>query len=553
MKNLRGLTAVVLSLFMILSMTTQAFAVVDLSEVDEKTEMLEKIDDILSKLSSKITKEVTSVRNGSVAGEWLIIALARGEQEVPKDYYEKYYANIEKLLKDEEAILSKNKFTEYSRLIMGLSSIGVDSRDIAGYNLLDYLKDVDKITIQGINGPTFALIAYNSNNYEFPKLDEKNNITATEDNLIKYILEQQFDDGGFALSKGFNSIDVDITSMVLQALSNYQDRDDVTEAIKKSLIKLSDMQKDDGSFMSWGDKNCESTCQTIIALTSLGINPRQDERFIKGDVNLIDNLIDTFYVDGQGFKHVSKGTVDQMATEQAMLALTSYKRFLQDKNKIYDMTDAVKQINSDDQESVEEKIEFINKFTDIENHKKKEFIIKLAANGIVNGKGQKDIFAPDEYITRAEIAKIAVVGMKLTEETTDKFTDVDSSKWYAAYVGACEKAGLVTGVEQEDGYVFNPTDNITIQEVAAIVMRAAEKLGESDQISNSEILTYLCGFSDYGKSAKWARKSLALCLKNEFMPDEALTLRPTENATRAEVAEMFANMLTKFKMIKDVK
>lgn len=552
MKNLRCLTAIVLSLFMIFSMNTQAFAVVDLTKTNDETEMIEKIDNILLELSSKITKEITSVANGSVAGEWLIIALARGEQNVPDDYYEKYYANIEKLLKEKDGILSENKYTEYSRLILGLSSIGVDVKNIAAYNLLDYLKDTDKITIQGINGPTFALMAYNSNNYDFPKLDEKNKITATEDNLIKYILDQEFEDGGFALSKTFNNIDVDITAMVLQALSNYKDRENVADAIEKSLNRLSDMQKEDGSFMSWGDKNSESTCQTIIALTSLGIDPRKDDRFIKNDINLVDNLIDTFYVEGQGFKHVSKGTVDQMATEQAMLALTSYKRFLQGKNKIYDMTDAKKQIST--QEKIEEdKIAYTNKFTDIDNHPKKESIISLAANGIVNGKGSQNIFAPDDYITRAEIAKIAVVGMNLAEEKTDKFIDVDDSKWYASYVGACEKAGLVTGVEGENGYVFNPTDNITIQEVAAIVMRAAEKLGESDQISNSEILTYICGFSDYGDSAKWARKSLALCLKYEYMPDEALKLRPTENASRAEVAEMFSNMLLKFKMIKEVK
>lgn len=552
MKSLRVITALVLSLVMILSMTTSAFAVVDLSQVDEKTEIIEKIDDILSDLSSKITKEISSVEYGSVAGEWLIISLARSQQEVPESYYDNYYANIESLLKDKEAILTSNKYTEYSRLIMALSAIGVDSRQVAGYNLFDYLKDIDKITIQGINGPTFALIAYNTRNYKFPELDEKNKVTATEENLIKFILGRQLDDGGFALSKSLNNLDVDITSMVLQALSNYQDRADVSLVIEKSLNRLSEIQKDDGNFYSWGDSNSESTSQTILALTSLGIDPRKDTRFIKGNVNLVDNLIDTFYIEGQGFKHIAKGSVDQMATEQAMLALVSYKRFLQDQNSIYDMTDAENMINTGENSSAENKLVFENKFTDIDNHPKKNSIIKLAANKIVNGKNE-NTFAPDDFITRAEIAKIAVVGLQLDQVSSDKFSDIDDTKWYAKYVGACEKAGLVNGVENAGKYNFNPSDNITIQEVAAVVMRAAKTLGQSDDISNAEILNYLCAFSDYVDSAKWARKSLALALKYEYMPDDALTLRPTEYATRAEVAEMFANMLSEFSMIKDVK
>lgn len=534
------------------------FMKVDLtkSKTNKNSVEIVKIKNILEDMAETTTEEITYPKFGPVAGEWLILALARGNQEVPEGYYDKYYADVVKELESKKGILTSNKYTEYSRLILGLSSIGVDPTDVGGYNLFDYLQDLDKIKLQGINGPTYALLAYNSNDYDFPASDDEKSI-ATEDALIQAILDEQLDDGGFALSKAVGVTDIDITAMVLQALSAYQDREDVKAATDKALEKIEKLESEDGYFIYYGIENCESLSQVIIALTSLGINPANDDRFVKGDYNLVDNLIDSFYEDGKGFKHTESGSVSESPTQQAVIALTSYLRLLQGETDIYDMTDAETLINKvdtepSDKENVEENSEgktYTYKFSDIADSPQKDSILKLASAGIIAGK-TFTTFAPEDGITRAEIAKIAAVGLKFKESSNNVFNDVDKTKWYADYISACANAGLINGIQEGNDFVFKPDDYITRQEVAAIIARAAESLGEDANLSNSEILTYLCGFSDYTKSTKWARKSLAVCLKYEFMPSDDLTLRPTEYATREEVAEMFANMLEKYDLLK---
>ena len=44
---------------------------------------------------------------------------------------------------------------------------------------------------------------------------------------------------------------------------------------------MSNAQNENGGFASWGSVNSESCAQVLVALTSLGIDPTNDERFIK--------------------------------------------------------------------------------------------------------------------------------------------------------------------------------------------------------------------------------------------------------------------------------
>src|SRR5699024_10074836 len=98
--------------------------------------------------------------------------------------------------------------------------------------------------------------------------------------------------------------DPDITGMAVQALVAYynDEHPEVKAAVDKALACLSEIQRDDGGFASWGTVNAESCAQVIVALTALGINPDSDPRFIKNDCSVLDALL-AFAVDGGGFKH----------------------------------------------------------------------------------------------------------------------------------------------------------------------------------------------------------------------------------------------------------
>ena len=42
---------------------------------------------------------------------------------------------LKKRVKDQEGVLSDNRYTEYSRAVMALKSIGKDPTDIGGYDI----------------------------------------------------------------------------------------------------------------------------------------------------------------------------------------------------------------------------------------------------------------------------------------------------------------------------------------------------------------------------------------------------------------------------------
>ena len=280
-------------------------------------------------------KALDGVKGDELAfgSEWLVIALARSGREVPDSYYD----SVVKAVQDADGVLSDRKFTEYSRTILALTAIGKDPTNVGGYDLLSKLADMDDVTFQGLNGAIFALIALDSNKYDVPAVADGGK-QVTRNGLVAYILEQQLSDGGWALSG--DSADPDMTAMALQALAAYRTGDKaVQSAVDKALKTLSDMQQADGGYSSWGTLNSESCAQVIIALTALGIDPAKDSRFAKNGLTVLDALL-SFALDG-GFRHTADGERNDMATEQALCALTAYARLLDGKTALYDMTDVL--------------------------------------------------------------------------------------------------------------------------------------------------------------------------------------------------------------------
>lgn len=287
---------------------------------------------------------------GSINGEWQILGLARSGQEVDASVYSQYKANVIQEVKEKKGILHEKKYTEYSRVILALTALGEDVTNVGGYNLLEPLSDFDQTVWQGVNGAMFALIAFDSHNYEIPTAAAGKTQT-TRQNLIQYILDHRTQDGGWAMSG--QVADPDLTGMGIQALSPYYDSNaQVKAAVDAALQRLSDLQLSDGTYASGGSSTSESCSQVIVALSSLGIDPNTDSRFIKNGKSVVDGLL-SFSVAGGGFKHLSSGTMNQMATEQGYYALTAYERYKNGQNRLYDMTDVAVKSDYDKTEEVQ--------------------------------------------------------------------------------------------------------------------------------------------------------------------------------------------------------
>ena len=540
MRRIKRISAWILTLAILLTLTVPAFAASSVqSEVQGS--------------AAYMVSAVKSPEVGSIGGEWAIIGLARFGYTVPANYYDDYYARVEKYVKNCSGVLHERKYTEYSRVILALTAIGRDPSNVAGYNLLMPLGDFEKTIWQGLNGPIWALIALDSGNYEIPK-NPSAKTQATRQLYIDEILNNQMKDGGWSLT-GTGESDVDITAMALQALAKYQDQKAVKTATDSALTWLSKNQDSKGGYASWGTTNVESVAQVIVALCELGMD-LNDSRFVKNGHTLTENLL-SFRQSNGGFYHVLDGSDgnNQMSAEQGFYALVAIDRAENGKNSLYRMGDVtkattkpsttVKKGSADASVSVPAVTAPGTTFSDVKNHANKAAIEALASRGIINGMGQ-GTFMPNKTMTRAEFAAIVTRALGLTAKDTKVFSDVPSSKWYAGYIGTANSSGIVNGVGNGK---FNPEGTITRQEAAAMVARAAKLCGLDTAMDAAATRDMLAQFGDYRSVASWAKEPMAFCYSANILDQSDLNIEPTKAILRCEIAQMLYNMLTAAELI----
>lgn len=299
--------------------------------------------EILAQTAAYLSASVPDPGVSSIGGEWAVIGLARNDS-LPADYAASYYSNLVRTLRDTGGVLHRVKYTEYSRVVIALSSLGFDPTDVAGYDVLSPLGDFDQVCWQGANGPIWALIALDSRGYDAPTAPDGKRQT-TRDALIDAVLDSEIAGGGWALSGSVP--DVDMTAMALTSLAPYRGaRADAAAAIERGLSVLSSLQGEGGGFGDAGSATSESCAQVVVALASLGIDPASDERFAKAGGSVLDALC-AFAVPGGGFKHVADGEVNGMATEQGFYALVAYERLLSGKTSLFDMSDVADSVPPD--------------------------------------------------------------------------------------------------------------------------------------------------------------------------------------------------------------
>lgn len=107
------------------------------------------------------------------------------------------------------------------------------------------------------------------------------------------------------------------------------------------------------------------------------------------------------------------------------------------------------------------------KLEDISGHWAEQIITKLYNDGIVSGSDGK--FNPDENITRAQMCSMIVLAFyKGQTGDVDVFTDITSDKWYYPYVGLLYNKQIVSGM---GGGIFAPDDMITRQDMAVMMLK----------------------------------------------------------------------------------
>lgn len=160
-------------------------------------------------------------------------------------------------------------------------------------------------------------------------------------------------------------------------------------------------------------------------------------------------------------------------------------------------------------------------------------VVELTSKNIISG-FPDGTYRPQTPLTRAQMAKLICVAKDLPQPialaSTTNFNDVPSSHWSINYVNASAAAGIVGGYP---GGIFKPDEKITRAELARMLRRAIEM---------PVITTTTVNFSDVATSY-WAHSEIQTVAHYGIMGGSNGKFRPTEAATRAEIALAIYNML----------
>ncbi|EQD71634.1 secreted protein containing S-layer like domain [mine drainage metagenome] len=146
-------------------------------------------------------------------------------------------------------------------------------------------------------------------------------------------------------------------------------------------------------------------------------------------------------------------------------------------------------------------------------------------------------FHPDASVTRAQFAKMLVLTLGLplpAQATSAGFSDVQGTAWYAPYVDAAVQAGLVKGVTAT---TFEPGTYITRGQIAVLVARAMGSYKPTNPLQVS--------FTDQSQIPAWALPSVMQAADAGIIHGLSNgSFGAQGNATRAEAAELLANLVT---------
>jgi hypothetical protein len=179
----------------------------------------------------------------------------------------------------------------------------------------------------------------------------------------------------------------------------------------------------------------------------------------------------------------------------------------------------------------------ITPFSDIaESYWGADAVMWSAARGLVHGRGD-GTYDPEGAITRAEFTRLLtnmIGALPQDRSIAPVYTDVEFGMWFYDDISAAKSAGLLEGLEKEDGS-FNPNEKITRTEMALVLANLADYLNVKP-IRNAPVFTDISGPENADKIMR--------AVNAGFLNGNADgTFAPFGNMTRAQAAQLQKNVL----------
>ena len=171
-----------------------------------------------------------------------------------------------------------------------------------------------------------------------------------------------------------------------------------------------------------------------------------------------------------------------------------------------------------------------------------EAVSAAVDNGLLYGKSST-IIDPNGDMTRAEMAAIINRSFGCYKAADiSQYKDVSKNKWYYKDVGLSVQMGTYNGRSSSS---MAPDAPISRQEAMTVVARALEL--DYDSYSKTD----LSKFADRDKISNWALPYVRAMVGADYIHGRTKGLEPLDNITRAEFAQIFANIIGTYIVSKD--
>lgn len=288
----------------------------------------------------------------------LYVAFSLLRADYKSDYFDEMYANVESQLKsladtgsvtvegeakDEAVIAGKYPELTYAKIVLFVTAMGKDARNVGGYNLIEKMaqKSTYEASSEAYMLDGTMLLALDSGNYFPPAGDDY----ITKNDLVNNIAAKMDD----SIAQALQWSSVDSVAMALQPLYKYatddilpedasSDRTAVQEAYAKGIHFLESTQNADGSWSGYGTEtnNVWTLAQIMTAMGQLRINPCSETDgtdFIKNGMTVLDDA--AVFVDVEN-KKVDDDLMSYQP-EQLLRGLTAVIRAMEGRDSLYDV------------------------------------------------------------------------------------------------------------------------------------------------------------------------------------------------------------------------
>lgn len=298
---------------------------------------------------------------------------------------------------------------------------------------------------------------------------------------------------------------------------------EIQEAVREGLDWLKRQQKAGGNFMAGMDDTLIDTCDVIVTLKELGIDPGS---WVSSEGKSAVDYLMNEALNPDGSFGQAQNAMDAIWVLWACQALEEWAG----------------QQPQDQPEPVDQPAP--QAFNDTAGHWALGSISRLAEKGIAAGYSDGS-FKPESQVTRNEIAAMMVRLLEPEPATAqdlqlinESFADAgDIPGWALEAAAAALREGLISGSPQSDGSLcFEGDRQVSRAELSVMMARVIEiKLGAAEPKT--------LDFTDSGQIPGWAVEAVGIVYAKGIAggyPDR--TFRAGNPVTRAEAASMIMNL-----------